>query len=72
MDRDLMRRENSEIWINRNLSVILTFRFVENDIYSHKLVVVILFPTIRSIGSLFVPNNILGFHFGGSLFFDPK
>lgn len=37
------------------------------------MVVVLLFPKIRSIGSiLFVHNNIQGFHFGGSFFFEIK
>jgi len=67
-----MRGENSEIWINRNLSVILIFRIKQDDIISHKLVVAFLFPTIRSIGSLIVFINIKGFHFGGSFFFDPN
>jgi anthranilate synthase component 1 len=46
-----MRGESNEIWNNRNLSFILILRIEANEDDSHKLVVVHLFPTVRSIGS---------------------
>jgi len=53
-----MRGENNEIWINRNLSFILTGRIESYEDDSHKLVVVLLFPKIRSIGSVILCHTI--------------
>jgi hypothetical protein len=49
-----MRGESNEIWINRNLSFNLTYRIEHDEDDSHKLVVVLLFPKIRSIGSAYL------------------
>jgi len=68
-----MRGESNEIWINRNLSVILIFRIEQHDIDSHKLVVALLYPTIRSIGSVSLCHTI--FKASASVeafFFDPN
>ena len=53
-----MRGESNEIWINRNLSFNLTFRIEQYDYDLHKLVVALLFPTIRSIGSVSLCHTI--------------